>query len=280
MPSSRWTCWLYPLLVACSAARAEKPPRAAEGGSEPPTARGSCELVLSTKLVSRGRFQYGLQVSIENATARGLQFVLPDRCPTGPLDFEGLPDGYDYYQTCNAGACGGPRGMLNIQLAPRERRSLLNLQLSAAGTTCNEQLESALYNVVPVAPSVSYRVCVESARLDLRNVKLPPKPAPKPIAPIAPVAPSGPAPGRSDDPYACKSSEDCIISCPDVRGCCGWPCGCTNAIHRDQASSFVANYASTCTRVPNCPVVACAFEPALSAICRDGRCEAQRAREW
>jgi len=270
MPKARWSCWLYPLLVACSLARADEPFVAAEGGH---AVRGPCELVLSTKLVSRGRFQYSLQVLIENATAHDLQFLLPDRCPVGPIDFDGLPDGYDYYQTCNAGACLGPRGMHALELGARERRTLLTVQLSAAGGPCNDQLERALYQIAPIAPTVSYRVCVEPARLDLRKVKLPPRP-------LAPA----PAPERvrapSSDPYACTSSDDCIISCPAVRGCCGWPCGCTNAIHRDQVASFVADYASTCTRVPNCPIVACAFEPATSAICLNGRCAAQRQRGW
>ena len=90
----RWSCWLYPLLAACSLARADKPLVAAESGSKPPAARGPCELVLSTKVVSRGRFQYNLQVTIENAAAYDLQFVVPDRCPAGPLEFEGLPEGY------------------------------------------------------------------------------------------------------------------------------------------------------------------------------------------
>jgi hypothetical protein len=278
MPKARGSCWVYPLLAACSLARADKPFVAAEGGSSSPAARGSCELVLSTKLTPRGRFQYSLQVLVENATTRALQFVLPDRCPAGPLDFDGLPDGYDYYQTCSAGACLGPRGMHTLELAARERRTLLTVQLPAAGGPCTEPLEQALYSIQPIAPTVSYRVCVESARLDLRKVKLPARPAPRPVAPVPPAP--APVPEPSDDPHACTSSDDCIISCPAVRGCCGWPCGCTNAIHRDQAASFVANYASTCTRVPNCPIVACAFEPAVSAICLNGRCEAQRGHGW
>lgn len=272
MPKARWSCWVYPLLVACSLARAEGPPLAAEGGVAP------CELMLSTKVTPRGRFQYGLQVVIENATQHALQFVLPDRCPAGPLDFAGLPAGYDYYQTCGAGPCIGPRGVHSVELAARERRNLFSLQLMAAGGPCTDPLEQALYSIEPIAPPVSYRVCVEPARLDLRKVKLPPRPAPRPVAPVTP--PPAPVPQPSGDPYACTSSADCIISCPSVRGCCGWPCGCNNAIHRDQAASFVAHYASTCTRAPNCPIVACAFEPAVSAICVDGRCEAQRGIGW
>ena len=85
-----------------------------------------------------------------------------------------------------------------------------------------------------------------------------------------------PASPADADPRACSSSEECIIACPAVRGCCGWPCGCTNAVHRDRVSSFTAHYASTCTRTPNCPVVACAYEPATGAVCRAGRCEAER----
>ncbi|HKP64776.1 MAG TPA: hypothetical protein VJV78_48910 [Polyangiales bacterium] len=270
----RWSCWLYPLLVSCSLARADKPLVAAESGSSPPAARGPCELVLSTKVVARARFEYNLQVTIENAAPYDLQFVVPDRCPAGPLDFDGLPDGYDYYQTCTAGACLGPRGQHTVQLRPRERYNFLTVQLSAAGGPCTPPLDRALYQIAAVPPNISYRVCSESARLDLRNVKLPVRPASQPVAPAP--APAPPPPRPTDDPYACTTSEDCVISCPSVRGCCGWPCGCTNAIHRDQVASFVANYASTCTRAPNCPIVACAYEPADRAICHNGRCAAQR----
>ncbi|HKU37793.1 MAG TPA: hypothetical protein VJR89_06595 [Polyangiales bacterium] len=248
-------CLAVVLAAGCSAAHADRP----------------CELVLSAKVTPRGRLAYGVQVVIENVSASPVQFVLPERCPAGPIELAGLPDGYDYYSTCNAGPCLGGAGVQTVQLAPRQRRTLASLQLSAAAGSCNPALEPALYAIAPLAPPISNRVCVEPARLDLRNAKIP-------AAPVVAQLPVSAPPG--DDPHACTSSEDCVISCPAVRGCCGWPCGCTNAIHRDRVASFAAVYASSCTRAPNCPIVACAYEPALGAECRNGRCEPLRDRGW
>jgi hypothetical protein len=171
------------MTVGCSAAQA---------------APASCDLVLATRITAKGRWQYAVQLTAENVSTRSVAFVLPDRCPAGPLDLEGLPDGYDYYQTCNAGACLGPRGVQTVQLAPREKRSLVSIVLSAAGNACNPQLDPGLYQVRPVAPPLAgVRICVEPARLDLRQWK--PKPVPVAVSPAEPPPPPASEPSAAPD---------------------------------------------------------------------------------
>ena len=107
--------------------------------------------------------------------------------------------------------------MQTVQLAARERRVLAQLKLDARGGSCNAPLETAFYRVrtQSLRRSGEPRVCVEAASLDLRNVKIPLKPAPKlpaqqPRSQHRSAAPSsGPlrvhALGRMHDPPALKS---------------------------------------------------------------------------
>jgi hypothetical protein len=98
----------------------------------------------------------------------------------------------------------------------------------------------------------------------------------------APAAdPVGPEPSREPSPvaapgdfHACAADSDCIVHCPELADCCGWPCGCTNAIHVAQREAFDAHYAATCETHPDCPAVACAFEQHHYARCVDQRCRA------
>jgi hypothetical protein len=107
----------------------------------------------------------------------------------------------------------------------------------------------------------------------------PPPAPPAPHTPIAPPAPPRPtappaSPARDPrDPYACDGPGQCVLVCPEVQGCCGAPCGCRHAIHRDHAEAFAARYADTCDRAP-CPAVGSAWEPAHGAACVSGRCTA------
>ncbi len=105
----------------------------------------------------------------------------------------------------------------------------------------------------------------------------PPQPpeleTPQPLQPVPPPRrpPVLTKPERVDDAQHCDKDGDCMIFCPRVSGCCGWPCGCRNAIRRDAAASFEKEYARTCQRPP-CPAVGCALEEAMWAQCRGGRC--------
>jgi hypothetical protein len=75
---------------------------------------------------------------------------------------------------------------------------------------------------------------------------------------------------------ACTADTDCTIHCPSVKGCCGWPCGCTNAIRRDRIGDFDAQYARSCRRAPDCPAMGCAYEETMRARCHQGRCVPDR----
>lgn len=97
---------------------------------------------------------------------------------------------------------------------------------------------------------------------------------PEPIRePIREPSPE-PSPTAAGDFHACTADSDCIVHCPEVADCCGWPCGCTNAIHVAQREAFDAHYAATCETHPDCPAVACALEQHHYARCVDQRCRA------
>ncbi|MFO0557718.1 MAG: hypothetical protein U0269_06835 [Polyangiales bacterium] len=81
------------------------------------------------------------------------------------------------------------------------------------------------------------------------------------------------ADARASDPRACTGPGQCVLACPEVQGCCGFPCGCTQAIHRDHLAAFTAEYARTCRRAPRCEPVGCAYQM-RSASCVNGRCVA------
>jgi hypothetical protein len=99
------------------------------------------------------------------------------------------------------------------------------------------------------------------------RVELPVPPAREPVVPARMPA--------ARDPYACSSPQDCELACPSAPGCCGWPCGCSHAIRRDQKAAYESSYGSTCKRRPQCPAVACLREDFVPT-CREGRCVAER----
>jgi hypothetical protein len=211
-----------------------------------------------------------LTVVAENVSSRAVDFELPNRCPAGPLDFEGLPSGFDAYGTCNAGACPGPTEPIRLRLEPGARRELATARLALGGSSCTPALPPGAYRVRPVVPALGAVTCVETAAFEVRARRAP-APQPPMQAPAPIPQPPEPPPAVSD-PYACSSPSDCVLSCPRAPGCCGWPCGCNHAIRRDHAAQFEASYASTCQRAPRCPAVGCAYQPAMSATCRMGRC--------
>lgn len=250
---------------------------------EPAPSPTTCVVVFRVSWSSPDDATRVLDVVAENVSARAVDFNLPNRCPAGPLDFAGLPPGYDYYGTCNAGACLGSRHAVHVHLDPGERRPVVSTPLAVGGSTCTQPLPPAYYEVGAIPPPTPIGICAESAALDLRaGAPRPrPPPAPGPIAPqpqvrLAPTtSPAVPLPAATATPGAeCTSSADCALSCPQVPGCCGWACGCRNAMPRDRVAGFEAAYAKSCTRPPHCPEMGCAYEPASSAQCVNGRCVA------
>ncbi len=196
-----------------------------------------------------------LRASARNLTGEALTFELPERCPSGPIAFEGLGPGYDYYGTCASGPCPGVPSTRRITLPPHAIRPLAEALVRLDGRApCTKPLAPGRYVVRPVAPPTSVSMCTEGAVLVV----------PEPLS-------EEEIRNASKDPYWCQTSADCVLSCPDAPGCCGYPCGCQHAINVRHRAAYEASYAKTCERPP-CPAVACAYRPAMSAACRQNRC--------
>jgi hypothetical protein len=241
------------------------------GGSPtvPPdtTSASGCDVVLRAARAETRGTAIDVTVVVENRGDRALELELANRCPLGVIDFTGLPEGYDYYDGCAKGACL-EHPPVRIGVARGETRELEALTIDTAGHGCNGPLAPGAYELRPVPAGFPAGTCVEGLTIDVPSAAKPPAPAPAPDPPK-------PAPAASNDLRACSSSADCTIYCPEVKGCCGMSaCGCRNAIRRDRRADFEAAYAKSCQRTPNCPVVGCAYEPADSARCENGRCVA------
>jgi len=221
----------------------------------PASAAERCDVMLRLEVQGEDRVR-ALRVYAENLRGERLELELPERCPAGLVDFEGLGAGYDYYGTCNAGACADSPPIRRITLEPQARRQLIaaaHIHLDGRAP-CTTALPPGSYTVRPLPPETSASVCVEGAVLDV--------PAPLPPEEVAVL---------SKDPYWCETSADCVLSCPVSSKCCGWPCGCRHAINVRHKEAYEANYLDTCDTFP-CPAVACAYEPAVAAVCRNHRC--------
>ena len=268
----------YPPVIAPA------PPSAdADAGAEQAQAAlpDGCVVALRLSVTERAPLERRVEVVAENRRKEPITFELPERCPNGLVDFTGLGEGYDYYGTCTAGACFRPNSAVTITLAPGERRPLVETTLFLGGQEpCRKALPSGRFALAAVPPRGSVEICSETVIIDV------PSSAPAPAAPLV-VAPShspvAPAPALSAKPAPatpklppgaeCSTMSDCVLSCPDAPGCCGFPCGCRNAIPRAKQAAFESGYAKSCQKPP-CPAMGCAYEPAIGATCKNGRCVA------
>jgi len=224
------------------------PPQSAQD-----TAAG-CQVMLRLEVQGSQRLRT-LRVYGQNLTTMPLSFEVPERCPQGLIDFEGLAPGYDYYGTCAAGACAGWPATRRITLASSQPQPLAEAHLYLDGRApCTAPLAPGKYRLRARIPSTNVAVCSEEATLDV--------PAPVVTNDVGAV---------SNDPYWCRDSSECVLSCPTAAGCCGHPCGCQHAINIRHRTSYEANYPKTCSRAP-CPAFGCAYQPAVLAICRNHRC--------
>jgi hypothetical protein len=261
-------------------------PEAPADGQGTPKASMECQVVLRAHMrVDGGPWTHRLWVTAENVGADALELALPDRCPNGPVDFAGLGAGYDYYGTCNAGACAGTREPRRLTLPAGATQELASVTVHLRGAPpCTKALPAGRHRIVPVVPELGVRTCVVGTVLEVpappaperRTERPTPKPSPDPVRPRERRERPGPAPqtrptAPGGDAYACTEHADCVLSCPRAAGCCGWPCGCRHAIHRDHKAAFEARYPETCGKPP-CPAVACMHDPAFGAACRNGRC--------
>jgi hypothetical protein len=244
----------------------------------PVAATIDCPIAVSIEVTGSGP-QRTLVVTAENRTSSPQEVVLPDRCPAGPIEFSGLPAGYDYYGTCAMGACPGPRPDARIGLGAGERRELGRTTINVEAATCNAALPAGEYGITVSLPGVDSS-CITGAPLLVGAPDQPRSPQP----PVRKAPPAKPAPKPDPDPepaskpaagadfYACTADSDCIVHCPRAQGCCGWACGCKNAINKAHKAAFDAHHARTCQKAPDCPAMGCAYEPHHSARCVNNRC--------
>jgi hypothetical protein len=235
-----------------------------------------CDVVVRTTARALSPTRVRLLVTAENAGGAPATVELPDRCPHGPIDFEGLGPTFDYYGTCAAGACLARGAGSRVTLSPGQTLSLVEVDVALDGPGCSAPAPPGRHLVRAIPPRTSAPACSVGATVEVAATpRAPPNPSPAPAPRVTPAPPEPGAPSARDpsDPYACDGPGQCMLACPEAPGCCGWSCGCRHAIHRDHAASFTANYPATCQRAP-CPAVGCAYEPAASATCRNGRCVA------
>jgi hypothetical protein len=186
-----------------------------------------------------------LAVHAENLTGRAIELELPERCPAGALDFEGLPDPYDYYSSCVMGDCS-EAPPLRIALEPGGRAEVTTTLLRPGQGPCQPELAPGRYEIQPVLPALPLATCVAPAPLE-----------------IAAASAAG----------GCASDADCVIHCPQASGCCSSaPCGCRTARLRTEVAAADAEYAQTCERAPDCPAMGCAYDEAYFVRCDQGRC--------
>ena len=169
-----------------------------------------CELE-TTAVVRRTGATFHVSAMMRNLTKVKLELTLPDRCPSGPANFSGLRDGYDYYAACASGACATPRPELRYTLAPGQAVEITSLEIDPKQTSCNAVLTAGHYSLGFSVQTVR-RVCGgKPGEFEVVEAKAKPLPPAKPRAPC----PRGPA---------------CGIACPggrfahDANGCS--VCGC------------------------------------------------------
>jgi hypothetical protein len=208
----------------------------------------------------------------ENLTNASLRIELPNRCPNGPITFEGLTPGYDYYGTCNAGACPGEQPPQVFQLAAGKREALAVTVIDVRGAEpCTKLVSPGTYLIGAVAPSIGVPVCVTKAELKVKHDMLVPPPNPRPAPKPSPIASE-----QVPEPLRCTQSSDCMVFCPEPPGCCTSPCGCKSAINRRFVDAATKEAEKSCTHPPHCPAYGCAYEQAFSAACVNGRCVASK----
>lgn len=227
-----------------------------EPSAQPSPRQGpsDCQVLLRVELQERDA-NVSVRVLARNLTPEPLTFELPERCPNGLIDLVGLGPGYDYYQTCNKGACQGFPPARRVKLSPGQEQILTGAHVSLQGKApCTKPLSGTRFEIGAVAPTSTVSFCTESAVLEL----------PKPLS-----AEERKKAGR--DPYFCETSAECVLSCPSAPGCCGDPCGCRHAINKAHQAAHEEGFKTSCQKPP-CPAYGCAYEPAYFAVCHQNRC--------
>lgn len=153
-----------------------EPPSEPEPEPEPPsepepsmaTPDGCQVLLIIESDAANGRFAkpVTLTAKAKNLTEAPLELTMPDRCPGGEVNFSGLEPGegsYDYYRTCNMGACAGGRPSVVIALPPGEVVQVGGAEIHPDGKRpCNEAIATGSYSLsftLPLEGSNNPVVC-------------------------------------------------------------------------------------------------------------------------
>jgi hypothetical protein len=185
-------------------------------GPAPVRKKPDCDISLVTFQLQDAGGRLKIVAGAINNTASPILVTVQDRCPAGAIQFTGLPAGYDYYGTCNKGACPGNRPPITWSLPPDKQVDLATFVLDPAGGTCNAPLPGGTYDVSFKLAAGDSTTCGPFATRVVRTV-----------APIsAPPAPPQRAPKRQ---HPCPPMPTCGIGCsgPPARDVNGCPtCGC------------------------------------------------------
>src|SRR5688572_16784111 len=134
------TWWLLFAATACSktTTSADTPagpatPSASPAPAPTPSPSQACSVRLAARLDGKRGGTFKVTVALHNGSDRAFEIDLADRCPQGLVDFTGLRAGYDYYDSCNKGACPGNRPPHHVELAPGESRDLVTLGIVSVG---------------------------------------------------------------------------------------------------------------------------------------------------
>jgi hypothetical protein len=75
---------------------------------------------------------------------------------------------------------------------------------------------------------------------------------------------------------ACRTHDDCAITCRIDGSCCTEQCGCSQPMSRAFLKRLERYLADVCGKDPVCPVASCVGEKKYQARCERGLCVARK----
>lgn len=191
-----------------------------EGAIGPdPGPPGACDLELRTGAVPQPDGTYELIARGKSWSASPLRVTVPNVCPGAAPAFSGLPRGYDYYGTCNQGACFAPAsGRRVIEIPPGGWVDIATTRIDPRGDGCNRPLPPGDYHVRYTLDVQGATVCpapMNTVHVAGAPPPAPPRPAAAPNAcPPSPTCGLGGCPyGYAVDPNGCS-----LCACADPPG--------------------------------------------------------------
>lgn len=132
-----------------------EPPTVSEPAAAPP-----CDVRIDTNVSAQPDGTFVVRASLTSLVGP-LEVTVPDACPNGAATFRGLPEPYDYYRTCNAGACPttSPR-----RVALGDSPTVIaEAAVDPRPSTCNAAVPSGLYLISAELSLPNVRLCANRA---------------------------------------------------------------------------------------------------------------------